>query len=109
MELLFHKLQNLHPSFCKILSIYNLMRLIEHHNTYSKNYFMTQEILKMFMRQIFSLKELTYDSDDEADHDDNGDNDSDFRDDADDNNDDYNISNFINFPGAKDCLKNFQN
>ncbi|RIA89580.1 hypothetical protein C1645_876620 [Glomus cerebriforme] len=144
-----------YPSFCKILSIYNLISLLEQHDPCLKNYLVMQELLKMFMNQISSLKELTYDSEeddddcvdeddsdsddgddddycgfdckcechgdrsndgdgDDDDNDDDNDNNDDDDDDDDDNDDDdddddddhIEIPNFINFPGARDCLTN---
>jgi hypothetical protein len=87
-----------YASFCKVLSILDI-NLILDDVFYNKKYFksqksitytllnnnnmIAQEILKMFMRQT-TLKKLTYYSD--------------FY--------DRNIPDFINFPGAKDCLKN---
>ncbi|RIA96290.1 hypothetical protein C1645_815608 [Glomus cerebriforme] len=81
-----------YPSFCKILSISQIInRQIIF--TGSKNHkisLMTQEILKMFMKQNSSLKELIYDL----------------------NYYEYKIMNypkfvnFLEFPGARDYLKN---
>ncbi|CAB4427319.1 unnamed protein product [Rhizophagus irregularis] len=87
-----------YASFCKVLSILDI-NLILDDVFYNKKYFknqksttytllnknnmIAQEILKMFMKQT-TMKKLTYYSD--------------FY--------DRNIPNFINFSGAKDCLKN---
>ncbi len=67
-----------YPSFCKVLSIIDLIIIT------GGGSFILEEILKMYMKQISSLKRLIY------------------------NLDIYytKIPNFINFPGAKDCLKN---
>ena len=58
-----------YPSFCKILSIDKLCLIIIIRNDTSifpllgskdKDYLVVEELLKMFMNQIFSLKTLTY-------------------------------------------------
>ncbi|RIA92186.1 hypothetical protein C1645_820979 [Glomus cerebriforme] len=84
-----------YPSFCEVLSILDLIIDEDLYNKkvsknqkfnitpLNRNYLITQEILKMFMKQI-SLKKLKYDLDIYGSK----------------------IPNFINFPGAKDCLKN---
>ncbi|CAB4377644.1 uncharacterized protein OCT59_003918 [Rhizophagus irregularis] len=82
-----------YPSFCKVLSIHKIDHMIQHNletqqliNLGSLNYIkylFSQEILKMFMKQISSLKSLDYYSDESK-----------------------NIQNFmiIYFPGAENCL-----
>ncbi|RGB43320.1 hypothetical protein C1646_749888 [Rhizophagus diaphanus] len=87
-----------YASFCKVISIrYLLFEDNEILSKNQKNYLITKEILKMFMRQISSLKKMDFSFmeyyDDYACYDD------DFY-------KNYNFLNFINFPGAKDCLKN---
>jgi hypothetical protein len=84
-----------YPSFCKVLSILDLMIIdvdfkknSKNHETFillrERNYLLTQEILKMFMKEIPSLKKLVYNSDIYGSK----------------------IPNFVNFSGARDCLKN---
>ncbi|EXX54787.1 uncharacterized protein OCT59_019261 [Rhizophagus irregularis] len=85
-------------SFCKVLSIPHLLigycTYIEILTKDPKNYLIIQEILKMFMKQISSLKKMDFCF---------------FEDDYDyyySFYEKYNFLNFINFPGANDCLKN---
>ncbi|CAB4393069.1 unnamed protein product [Rhizophagus irregularis] len=84
-------------SLCKVLSIPHLLigycTYIEILTQDPKNYLIIQEILKMFMKQISSLKEMDFSfiEDDYV---------FDFFYNK------YNFLNFINFPGANDCLKN---
>ncbi|RIA80118.1 hypothetical protein C1645_839266 [Glomus cerebriforme] len=81
-----------YASFCKVLSIDKIIEMIYYNinpfneknstDSFQAEYLKTKEILKMFMKQISSLKILTY----SFIH--------------------VKIPNFINFFGAKDCLKN---
>ncbi|PKK64828.1 hypothetical protein RhiirC2_786967 [Rhizophagus irregularis] len=84
-----------YPSFCKVLSILDLMiiddefkKITTNHESFillrERNYLIAQEMLKMFMKEIPSLKKLVYYSDIYGSK----------------------IPNFINFSGARDCLKN---
>ncbi len=77
-----------YASFCKILSIHEVCETIQfglhdHYMTITIKHLVLKEVLKMFMNQISSLKELDYRSD------------LPFSDVA-----------FINFPGAMNCLTN---
>ncbi|GBC08759.1 hypothetical protein RclHR1_08360005 [Rhizophagus clarus] len=85
-------------SFIKVVSISHLIvgnvsynKILNGDST--KNCLIAQEILKMFMKQIYSLKKLVYCL---------------VEDSRDDNVSSYfqHVSNFISFPGAENCLNN---
>ncbi|CAB4393063.1 unnamed protein product [Rhizophagus irregularis] len=88
-----------YASFCKVLSIPHLS--IEDHKILTiknpKNYLIVQEILKMFMEQIPSLKQMDFCF--EKDY-------YDYYNYYNKLYTKYNVLDFINFPGANDCLKN---
>ncbi|CAB4378371.1 unnamed protein product [Rhizophagus irregularis] len=89
-----------YASFCKVLSIRYLLiedNEIEILSDNPKNYLITKEILKMFMRQISSLEKMDFSFMEYYYY---------YYGCYDDFYKNYNFLNFINFPGAKDCLKN---
>ncbi|RIA78885.1 hypothetical protein C1645_842135 [Glomus cerebriforme] len=96
-----------YPSFCKVLSIsvlindnfykefFETQNSITSINSRDRNYMVAQELLKMFMKKISSLKKLTDEKIIYYYHDDN------------DNNFDYGkMTNFLNSFEARDCLQN---